>query len=215
MAYVDLVAKAKTYFPSLQIKYKDQSTFMKILGGILFFNPTFMTTYTTTLGDTVYAPSEQFVTNNQQDFSSILVHECTHMYDNKRLNFLFTLGYMFPQILSPFSLLLLFVLTWKIVLPIFLLLLLPLPAPWRTYFEQRAYFVGMYARKQIFGSDPIIDGVYYSKFFKNGSYYWMWPFGKDTAFAKEAANINANDPACASEPALHKQVNDLIAAAKQ
>jgi hypothetical protein len=214
MAYTDLVAKIKTYFPTFQVEYKDQSQLMGVLGKILFFNPQFMTDYTTTLGDTVYAPNEQFVADNQQDFSTILIHESVHMYDNKRLSILFALGYMFPQILSVLALLL-FLVTWKIALPLLVISLLPLPAPWRTYFEQRAYFAGMYARQQVFGADPNADGAYYAAFFKDGSYYWMWPFGKEAAFAQEAANIIAGKPSCASEPELFQMVNSLIAAAKQ
>lgn len=210
----NLISKVKEYFPKFQIKFKDQSLLMKILGKLLFFNPRFMTSYTTTIGNTIYAPSEKFITDNPENFKGIIIHECTHMYDSKRLNILFTLGYLFPQILSLPVLLLLFVLSWKIVLPIFVLLLLPLPAPWRAYFERRAYFVHMYAMKKLFGTNPIILASHFSNFFKDGSYYWMWVFGMDTSFNKEALNILVETPASAEEPNLHKMVNDLIEAAK-
>ncbi len=214
MAYADLVTKAKTYFPTFQVKYKDQSAFMQIIGKILFFNKDFMTNFITTIGNTVYVPSEKFVEDNQQNLSGVLIHECTHMYDSKRLGPLFTLGYLFPQILA-LPALLLFLVSWKIALPLFLLALLPWPAYWRTHLEQRAYYVGMYARYKIFGYDPIGEGNYYAHFFKDGSYYWMWPFGVDAEFNQEGSNIEDDKPACASEPALYQMVNDLIAAAKQ
>ena len=214
MAYNDLVAKAQTYFPKFQVKYKDQSTLMKIVGTLLFFNKGFMTHFITTIGNTVYAPSEKFVNDNQQDFNSILIHECTHMYDNKRLGLLFTLGYLFPQVFAVLALLLL-VVSWKIALPLFLLSLLPWPAYWRAHFEQRAYYVGMYARYKLFNSDPIGDANHYAHYFKDSSYYYMWPFGKDEEFNQEGGNIEDDKPACASEPALFQMVNDLIAAAKQ
>lgn len=215
MAYADLVAKAKTYFPSFQVKYKDQDAFMQILGKLLFFAPRFMTFYTTTIGNTVYFPSEQIVNGNSTEFSGVLIHECTHMYDNKRLGPLFSLGYLFPQILALPILLLLFVLSWKIVLPLVLLSLLPWPAYWRAHLERRAYFVHMYAISQLEQVDPAIDANSFSSHFRDGSYYWMWPFEKAETFLEEAVWIKAGKPSCASEPALLQQVNDLIAAAKQ
>lgn len=215
MAYTDLVAKAQTYFPKFQVKYKDQSLLMKIIGKVLFFNQSFMTHYITTIGNTVYAPSEQWVSDNQQDFNSILVHECTHMYDNKRLGPLFDIEYLFPQILA-IPALLLFLISWQIALALLILCLLPWPAYWRMRLEQRAYFVGMYARYKIFGSDPIGDATHYSHYFKDGSYYWMWPFNNiDIEFNQEGGNIENDKPACASDPALFQMVSDLIEAAKK
>lgn len=212
MAYTELVNKAQQYFPNLEIKYKDQSLFMKIIGKIMFFNPAFMTSYLTTFGDTVYVPSQQFET--QKEFLDVFIHECTHMYDEKRLSFLYTLSYIFPQILSIIFFLLSFLITWKIMVPLGLLCLAPLPAPWRTYFEKRAYLVQMYARYKLFGEDPSLYVDHYAAYFSGASYYFMWIFGETKSIAQEALNIKAGNPACASEPALLQQVNDLIAAAK-
>lgn len=214
MAFNDLVAKAQTYFPNLQVKYKDQSGFMKFLGKLLFFNPGFMTNYLTTIGDTVYMPSQQYVQSQPQNACDVFIHECTHMYDEKRIGFPYQIGYTFPQILAPFMWLLLFLLPWTVVLPLFIFFLLPLPAPWRTFFEKRAYFVQMYAGYTLYQSDPDVEGAAYASWFRNGSYYWMWIFEQDASFAQEAANIKAGKPSCASEPALFQMVNDLIAAAK-
>lgn len=215
MSYEALVAKAQTYFPNLQIKYKDQSTLMKVIGKVMFFNPEFMTHYVTTLGNTVYLPNEQYVANSPEAFTDVFIHECTHMYDEKRLGLRYQLAYIFPQILSLVCLLLMFLVTWKIMLPLALLMLAPLPAPWRAYFEKRAYFVQMYAGNKLWGSDPVADGETYAQWFRTGDYYWMWIFEKNTTFDQEAANIKAGNPSCASEPALLQQVDDLIAAAKQ
>lgn len=216
MSYQALVAKAQTYFPSLTIKYKDQSTLMKILGTLMKpINPDFMTSYLSTIGDTVYLPSETYATQNPQAFTDVFIHECTHMYDEKRIGFWYTLAYIFPQILAPICLLLMFLVTWKIMLPLAILFLLPLPAPWRAYFEKRAYFVQMYAGNKLWGSDPVKDGETYAQWFRTGDYYWMWIFESNSTFDQEAANIKAGNPACASEPALLQQVNDLIAASQQ
>lgn len=215
MSYDTLVAKAKTYFPDLQIKYKDQSTLMKITGKLMFFNPDFMTNYVTTLGNTVYVPNEQYIQNSPLSFNDVFIHECTHMYDEKRLGFWYNLGYVFPQVLSLVVFIALVFFTWKLALLALVLFLLPWPAPWRAYFEKRAYFVQMYAGSQIYGDDPEQDSMRYAQWFRNGDYYWMWIFEQDSEFAQEAVNIKAGKPACSSEPALFQQVNDLIAAAKQ
>jgi len=215
MAFDELVAKAKTHFPNLQIKYKNEDTFMKILGTLMFFNPGFMTSFITTIGDTIYWPSREFVQNNPQSVSEVFIHECTHIYDEKRVGSApFKLGYLFPQILALPMLLLLFMLTWKIVLPLVILCLLPLPAPFRAYFERRAYFVSMRAGYSLHGWDPTVIGAHAAKNFKNSSYYWMMPFGEDAKFATEAANVLADKPESASEPALDKMINDLMTVAK-
>lgn len=181
----------------------------------MFFNPGFMTSFITTIGDTIYWPSREFVQNNPQSVSEVFIHECTHIYDEKRVGSVpFKLGYLFPQILALPMLLLLFVLTWKIVLPLVILCLLPLPAPFRAYFERRAYFVSMRAGYSLHGWDPAVIGAHAAKNFKNSSYYWMMPFGEDAKFAAEAANVLAGKPESASEPALDKMINDLVTVAK-
>lgn len=214
MGYNELVAKAQTYFPNLQIKYKDQSPFMKVLGKLVFFAPEFMTSYVTTIGETIYLPNDQYAINNPNGFIDVFIHECTHMHDEKKIGFWYKPGYLFPQILAPFMLLLLLVMTWKIVLPLALLMLAPLPAPWRMYFERKAYFVQMLAGQQIYGYDPDVSAPHYATHFKNSDYYWMWIFGEDKQFAQEAINIKAGKPSSASEPDLAQMVSDLVAAAK-
>lgn len=215
MAFNDLVTKAQTYFPNLQIKYKDQSTFMKFLGTLMFFNPGFKTQFITTIGNTIYWPNEQFVQDNPRAVSEIFIHECTHMYDEKRVGSApFTLGYLFPQLLALPMLFLLFVLSWKIVVPLALLCLAPWPAPFRALFERRAYFTSMLVGYKLYNWDPVASAPHYAENFKNSSYYFMMPFGQDQVFAQEAANIKAGNPMSASEPALLGMINDLMSVAK-
>lgn len=216
MAFSDLTAKAQTYFPNLQVKYKDQSLLMRILGKVLFFNPTFMTQYVTTLGNTVYLPNKQYATQYPEDAITVFIHECTHMHDEQKLGKIsYTLGYMFPQLLFVVMWLLLFLVSWKIVLPLSLLFLAPLPAPWRAYFEQRAYFVQMLVNSKIYGADPVKDGTLFAGWFRNGNYYFMWPFEQDAVFLQEAANIQAGKGLAQTEPSLSAMVNDLIIAAQK
>jgi len=215
MAFNELVSKAQTFFPNLQIKYKDQDVLMKVLGTLLFFNPDFKNKFITTIGDTIYWPSQQFVQDNPKAVSEIFIHECTHIYDEKRLGSArFKLGYLFPQILALPMLLLLFVLTWKVVLPLVILCLLPLPAPFRAASERRAYFVSMRVGYQLYDWDPKAMGKSFASNFKNSSYYWMMPFGEEAKFAAEAENILAGKPESANDPQLDKMINDLMAVAK-
>src|SRR5208282_4238572 len=182
MSFQDLVAAATVQFPGYQVKYKDQSTFMKILGGILFFNPAFMNNYITTIGDTTYFPSESFVSKDPLNASIVLLHELVHVTDEKTYSkFLFGLSYLFPQILAPLCAILFFFTHWYIALPIMLLFLAPLPAPFRMNWEKRAYIAALYAQNAI--AKRLNDGTslpnamtYDLTQFTGGAYYFMWPF---------------------------------------
>ena len=50
----EILDKAHEFFPGLKLRYKDESTLMKIMGKLMFFNPSFMTQFTTTIGETIY-----------------------------------------------------------------------------------------------------------------------------------------------------------------
>lgn len=213
MAFNELVAKAQTYFPNLQIKYKDQDTLMRVLGTLMFFNPRFKTSFVTTIGETIYFPTEEYITKSF--VSEVFIHECTHIYDEKKDGSVkFKLGYLFPQILALPMLLLLFVLTWKIVVPLALACLLPWPAPFRAAAERHAYFVSMRVGYDLHKIDPELSGPHYVKNFKNSSYYWMMPFGEDKRFAQEALNIKAGIADSTLDPELNKMVSELMIAAK-
>jgi hypothetical protein len=185
---------------------------MKVLGTLMFFNPQFKTSFVTTIGDTIYFPTKEYT--DKASVSEVFIHECIHIHDEKNSSALFKVGYLFPQILALPMLLLLFVLTWKIVIPLALLCLLPWPAPFRAKAERRAYFVSMRVGYQLHGWSPESQGNHYASNFKNSSYYWMMPFGEDKKFAAEAANIRAGKPESASEPELDKLITDLMAVAK-
>jgi hypothetical protein len=198
MSFQDLLTSAQKYFPSLQVKYKDQSWFMKLLGKIMFFNPGFMKTYTTTIGSTVYFPNETFVKIRPISGCVILMHELVHMYDEKKLTKpVFSFSYLFPQILVPIFLLMLFFVSWKIALPLALLSLAPLPAYFRMTYEKRAYISSLYTM-QLLGKrlnfDPklSIQASAFVKHFKDSSYYFMWPFGKlEGEFTQAVTDIQA------------------------
>lgn len=181
MNFNNFVTNAQVYFPQLTIKYKTQSWLMQILGKILFFNPSFMTEYITSFGNTVYFPSEDFVNTKFASSIIILMHELVHISDSKKYSkFLFGLSYMFPQILSLLIIPMLFFFHWYIAL-IPLLFLLPFPAYFRMYFEKRAYLVSLYCIYALSGKlhYPAVLNVqekFFVSQFTGDSYYFMWPF---------------------------------------
>lgn len=216
MTFQNLVTLAQAnYFPDLEIKYKDQSLFMKILGKILFFAPTFMTSYTTTIGSTVYFPSENFVKLNSVSSLVILLHELVHIHDAKRVTKpVFSLSYLLPQILFPLCALL-FLVSWKIALPLTLLSLAPIPAFFRAYWEKRAYISSLYTTKLLsvkmgFDTNLETQAQRLLQNFQGPAYYFMWPFHNidkefsDAAKTSEAGNRPYQDP-------VFDMLEDLIA----
>jgi hypothetical protein len=193
----NVLARAKEFFPDLEIKYKDESTLMKIISKILFFNKSFMTNFTTTLGSTVYFPSRRFEQLRPISSLVILLHELVHVHDSKKWSkFLFSFLYMSPLTLAvlllPFLLL-----SWKIFLPLILLSLCPIPSYFRTLFEKRAYLVSLYCTQQFsikkqFTTNLDNAASSYLSSFKDSSYYFMWPFKNlDKEFADAVVKVKA------------------------
>src|SRR5574338_64595 len=181
MSFQDLVTAAQKYFPDLKIKYKDQSWFMKLIGILLFFNKGFMTDYTTTIGSTVYFPTEAVTKTRPVSAATVLLHELVHVNDAKKISKpLFGFLYLTPQILI-LPALLLFLLSWKIAIPVIVLLALPIPSFFRMHFEKRAYLTSLYAvnalgKKMSFNPLLATQEQGYLKHFKDSTYYFMWPF---------------------------------------
>lgn len=159
----------------LQVKFKDQSSFMKLLGFILFFNPKFMTSYTTTVGSTVYFPSQKWLDERRDSAAHVLAHELVHIRDSAEAGPLFfSYGYLFPQPLALLSLFAIFISHWWLLC---LLFLLPAPAPVRTYYELRGYAItdATYYKS----SGQFTDLEWMSKQFTSPAYFFMWPFKND------------------------------------
>lgn len=92
----------RTLYPGLKIGYKDQNSFQKVLGYLLFpFNPQFMTRYTTTFAPAVYFPSKDYYEGNPKSSMTLLAHEWVHLLDTERQPLWFRFSYMFPQIFAP------------------------------------------------------------------------------------------------------------------
>lgn len=197
MSFESVVNEAKINFPNLQIKYKNESLFMKILGKLMFFNKNFMTEYVTTIGSTVYFPSKSFVAIRPVSSLMILMHELVHVCDSKQFTTpVFSILYLFPQILALLALPLFFI-NWKIAL-LFLLFLLPIPAYFRAYFEKRGYLISLYvsnklSKKLSFNINLDNEKEETIKSFKNSDYYFMWPFKSvDSQFNEATVKINNN-----------------------
>lgn len=214
MSFQDLVTKAQTYFPDFQVKYKNESSLMKLIGKIMFFNKGFMTDYTTTIGSTVYFPTETITKVRPVSAAAVLLHELIHVSDAKKYTkVLFGFLYLSPQLWALLCLPLFF-LSWKLSLPLFLLFLSPVPAFFRMHFEKRAYLTSLYAISKLgirlnFNSLLATQAKGYVSHFKDSSYYFMWPFGNiqkefDEAIIKVKAG---NRP---FEDSVFDMIDDLI-----
>lgn len=176
-----VLSKIHNYYPDFKIDYKDKSILMKIIGKLSFFSPSFMIDYTTTIGETTYFPTLAFVDKKPITALVVLLHELVHVYDEKRLGkIIFGLSYLFPQILF-IPALFLFVLSWKIAIPLLFIFLLPFPAYFRMIHEKRAYFASLYCmsvlnKKSGYNIDLKGQGSFFREQFVNSCYYFMWPF---------------------------------------
>jgi hypothetical protein len=143
----------------------------------------------------------------------VLLHELVHIYDAKKLNkFLFGFLYLLP--ISLIILVLpLFLISWKLALPLILLSLLPLPAYFRMYFEKRAYISSLYVRKLISNNlnfDPELEKHkdFYLNQFKTSAYYFMWTFNLNKEFDQAIIKINNNERPY-QDPELFNILEDL------
>jgi hypothetical protein len=186
----------------MKIVYKDDSLFMRILGKILFFNPTFMTSYATTIGETIYLPNKSKEWSDQS-IEMLLAHEMVHVLDYKKEGFLFFLKYLFPQVLLPLCFI---VFPFSVVAGIFILMFtaFPFPAYWRMKYELRGYTMTLAVKvlqlKQQGYSEGKIKEIIDVKinyindtYFKGPAYYFMWPSGIYEIIEKDVKFIISGD----------------------
>src|SRR4051812_38491740 len=98
--------------PEFKVAFKSESLLMKIIGKILFFNKSFMTSYTTTLGHTIYFTDRKYVKAHPVSTKVVLVHEMVHIKDNVNEGLLFPIGYALPQLLAVLALPLWLIAPW-------------------------------------------------------------------------------------------------------
>lgn len=180
----------------VEVSFKNESKLMRLLSWLLFFNKKFMTKYITVIGKTVYFPSREWLEKNRESAARIMCHEMVHIGDEKMVgSAVFRLSYLFPQCMSIFALMGFFV--GPIAL-IFLLFLLPLPAPFRTFWELRGYAMTdavLFKKYNQFADDDFL-----TKQFTTSKYYFMWPMKKTlwTEIEKNRERIKSGE--------IHKKI---------
>jgi hypothetical protein len=161
------------------IQTKESSWLMRLIGRVLFFNKSFMSTYITTIGNTIYFP--ETLLNHDESFCSVIPHELVHAQDMGS-KWWMSILYLFPQILFLFSFFSIFAVfnTWNLLWLVCIIFLLPLPAYWRKNFEMRGNALSMAVLEWTYGiSDQAyltIPPPYICRAFTGADYYYMWPF---------------------------------------
>jgi hypothetical protein len=210
MDFNTILANIQKVYPDVNVKFKDQSTFMQILGKILFFNPAFMTDFITTVGTTIYYPSQNWIDTNPATSSVLILHETVHIYDQNNSNrVIFSLLYLLPQLLFLLFIPLLFIVNWKFVL-IPLVFLAPIPSYFRMYYERRAYTISMYASQKL-GYTQSLPSSYVTDF-TSSEYYFMWPFSTSltTYFTNAQNQIINNQRPSNPEPAVYDMIDKIL-----
>jgi len=182
--YLDEVTRAKYNKDFVILSKRNPDFLLKIITPIvMLFNKKFNTGFITILFGKMWMPYDFEKTANDERWLSILIHETFHEMDRKKFTTpLFTFMYLFPQGLALLSLLALGAiwggsawLWWLLCL----LFLAPLPAPFRMWFELRAYRTNIMFGKMIYGYNYVQSNFqkkYIAYNFIGPNYYWSWPF---------------------------------------
>ena len=163
-----------------EIAYKENSSLMKFLSKVLFFNKNF-DKFITTIGDTIYFPSHDYFINKPISSISTLLHELVHVHDKNKFGFvLFSLIYLVPQILFLFCIPLFFLIPWQFAI-LSLILLTPIPAIGRAWLEYRGYCMTIYVSYVLsvqYNIEMDFKAMKTSiiKQFTGSGYYFMFPF---------------------------------------
>jgi hypothetical protein len=155
-----------------RIKYKDEAWEMQLLNlFVLWFCPGFLSRFTTVIGSTIYLPSQAYVRQHPESAMRTLAHETVHLLDAEKWSFFgFSLAYLFPQVLT------LGIFTFPLLGPwalMFLVFALPVPAPFRFYFESRAYAMDLLTAPRASRRETLLQATQH---FSSWDYYHMYPF---------------------------------------
>lgn len=174
-AYLALVRKRN---PKIELRAKENSKLMKLIGFFVKpFNPEFNIRYTTTIGSTIWMPSQVAATLPEEYFLEVVTHECQHILDDNQNPVLFKLSYLFPQVLALLSLLAIFAILWPmwIFWLACLLFLSPLPAYWRYKWELNGYRTSILFNRY-YNRNPERTKARIAEQITGPSYYFAWPF---------------------------------------
>jgi hypothetical protein len=158
-----------TIFKS-EIRSKKESKIMKFIGKIMFFNKRFMTGYVTTWYPHIYVPKLPWKEKNHLPAIATLAHEWVHLYDRRRMGWIFNILYASPLCFAPFALLAF----WNLWFLLFLICLLPIPSPGRAWAEFRGYRMTIAVYHWM--ANQKVDLKWIVDQFVGSSYYFMWPF---------------------------------------
>lgn len=219
----NFLKQLQTNSPDLKIAFKNQTWWMRILGKIMFFNPRFMTDFTTTLGNTVYFPSSDFFGQvSEKEAMIILAHEFVHISDQAKQGRLkYSLLYAIPQIFILWAPIL-FLFHWWLACLWICLWAIPFPAYWRMRSEFHGYsmslFVSNYLLKEMgmdqinrtYALNDLADQL--SKEFTSSSYYFMWMFGVNKSLHDQVNLILSNE--ILKQDDIYEEVAACLAASK-
>jgi hypothetical protein len=112
----------REHIPDFKVAFKSDSKVQKCLAFLMFpFAPKYGTDFITTIGSTVYFPSQAYYEKDPMGNFITLAHEFVHMWDAKR-NPWFKVSYLFPQILVVLPVLLFVALAgtnaWVLAIPV-------------------------------------------------------------------------------------------------
>jgi hypothetical protein len=201
--------------PGFNVKFKNESLLMKIIGKILFFNKTFMTEFITTIGYTVYFPNNSYIDGSGYGALAALAalaHEYRHAKDSSKITrVLFGVLYLIPQFLALPGLLSIFIFVpllifgviswswWMLIIMLMVLFMAPWPAYYRTQYEINGYIMSLFIINELQkerGIDTqsrnralILAVSGYNKNFINSNYYYMWPFGVEKKLFSAVGDI--------------------------
>lgn len=182
------------HVPGFQLSFKDESWSQCLLGRIVgLFNKEYMSSFTTTLGRTVYFPSRKFFESSADRSFTILSHEFVHLWDAKQRGIWFGVSYLLPQVLAvPLffaSLLGLFWSTWTLLFLVASgICLLPWPAKWRSDWESRGYTMTLAVTQWAVQSISVHQQESIAENFYGPNYYYMLR-GKQKALDLIAARV--------------------------
>jgi len=185
--YLNEVTRTKYNKDFVILSKKNPDLLLKIITPIvMLFNKKFNTGFITILFGKMWMPYGFEDGATDERWLSILIHETFHEMDRKKFTTpLFTLMYLFPQWLGLLSFLSLGAIwgggmwLWWLACLIFLA---PIPAPFRMWFELRAYRTNLLFGKKIYNYDKanleIQKKWYAHNAFLGPNYYFCWPFKK-------------------------------------
>mgnify|MGYP006401005175 CR=1 FL=1 len=186
---VELLELINEQAPHFALRRKSDSFFIKALNFVFFFKKRFSRYQATTVYPVIYVPEFWGKYKKYKNAElEILAHEYIHIYDRKRLGWLYNILYLSPQIFSLFAL----GAFWNVWFSLFLLFLLPWPSPGRAWLEFRAYRANI--AYQYWTNNKKYDMMILVSQFVGPNHYYMMPLKKvlEKWFNREYKKIRNN-----------------------